>query len=323
MSASPVQVTFENFVRVESARMFTGIAAAAGGTNVWNHVLVPTPIDEQTVIRMNRDTLYSAAIIDVSAGATLTVPDAGNRYISVMLVNEDHYINRVLHSGGSYDLRADELGSEFVLAAARILVDPGDAADVAAVNALQQELALSSAAGRAYEAPAYDEASFTATRGAILELGKGLDGYARCFGARDEVEPIRHLLATATGWGGLPETEAWYYNVMPELPVGEYSLTVGEVPVDGFWSISLYNADGFFEEQATGKNSVNSITAAPNVDGSVTVRFGGDPAAANALPIMDGWNYLVRMYRPRPEILDGTWVFPGIDAPRAGDGTPA
>lgn len=323
MSAQPLHVTFENFVRIESARMFAGIAAAAGGANVWNHVKVPTPIDEQTVIRMNRDTLYSAAIIDVSAGATLTVPDAGDRYVSVMLVNEDHYINRVLHSGGTYELRADELGSDFVLAAARILVDPEDAADVAAVNALQEELALSSAAGRAYEAPAYDEASFTATRDAVLELAKGIEGYAGCFGARDEVDPVRHLLATAMGWGGLPEAEAWYHNVMPELPVGEYTLTVGEVPVDGFWSISLYNADGFFEEQAEGKNSVNSITAVPNADGSVTVRFGGDPAAANALPIMDGWNYLVRMYRPRPEILDGTWVFPGLDDALVGDTAPA
>jgi hypothetical protein len=23
-----------------------------------------------------------------------------------------------------------------------------------------------------------------------------------------------------------------------------------------------------------------------------------------------GWNYMVRLYRPRPEILNGTWKFP-------------
>ena len=25
---------------------------------------------------------------------------------------------------------------------------------------------------------------------------------------------------------------------------------------------------------------------------------------------MDGWNYAIRLYRPRPEVLDGSWVPP-------------
>ncbi|MFJ2553724.1 DUF1214 domain-containing protein [Microbacterium sp. NPDC087591] len=312
MSDSSVHVTFENFVRVESARMFAGIAAAAGGSNIWNHYRTPTPIDQQTVIRMNRDTLYSAAIIDVSQGATITIPDAGERYISVMFVNEDHYINLVLHSGGTYDLTADALGSDFVLAAARVLVDPEDPADVAAVNALQDQLALSSVAGGQFTPAPYDEVSFAATRGAILELAKGLGGFDRAFGRKEDVDPIRHLLGAAAGWGGLPETEAFYVNVNPELPVGEYTLTIGDVPVDGFWSISLYNADGYFEANPSGAYSVNNITGQREDDGTITVRFGGDPSAPNALPITEGWNYLVRLYRPRPEVLDGSWTFPGI-----------
>ena len=57
------------------------------------------------------------------------------------------------------------------------------------------------------------------------------------------------------------------------------------------------------------------ITATPNDDGSVTVHFGGcGDGRPNCLPIMDGWNYVVRLYRPRPEILDGTWNFPTISA---------
>jgi hypothetical protein len=312
MHDSPVPVTFENFVRVESARMFAGIAASAGGSNRWNHYRTPTPIDQQTVIRMNRDTLYSAAIIDVSQGATITIPDAGERYISVMFVNEDHYINLVLHSGGTFDLTAEALGSDFVLAAARVLVDPEDPADVAAVNTLQDQLALSSVAGRQFAPIPYDEESFTATRGAVLELAKGLDGFDRAFGRKEDVDPIRHLLGAAAGWGGLPESEAFYINVNPELPVGEYTLTIGDVPVDGFWSISLYDADGYFAENPSGAYSVNDITAQRDDDGTITVRFGGDPAAPNALPIEDGWNYLVRLYRPHPEVLDGSWSFPSI-----------
>ena len=100
----------------------------------------------------------------------------------------------------------------------------------------------------------------------------------------------------------------------PELPVGSYELTVRDVPVDGFWSISVYNAAGYFEPNDAGVYSVNSVTGVENDDGSMTVRFGDHGDLPNSIPITEGWNYLVRLYRPRPKILDGTWQFPAIDA---------
>ena len=57
---------------------------------------------------MNRDTLYSFAVVDLSAGATLTLPEAGERYLSVMVVNEDHYIDQVFHDAGQYELAVEE-----------------------------------------------------------------------------------------------------------------------------------------------------------------------------------------------------------------------
>ena len=59
----------------------------------------------------------------------------------------------------------------------------------------------------------------------------------------------------------------------------------------------MYNRDGFFEPNDRNAYSVNNITAAPNADGSITVHFGGcDDDRPNCVPIMDGWNYTVRMY---------------------------
>lgn len=312
MTNSPTTVNYANFTRIESLRMFAGISANSGGANRWSHFHVPTPIDQQPIIRMNRDTLYSAAIIDVSQGATITIPDAGDRYVSVMLVNENHYINRVLHEPGVHTLTAEDLGSDFVLAATRILVDSEDPADVAIVNALQDQLGLTSVSGRELPPLEYDVESFDQTRAAVLTLAKGMPDFEHAFGRVEDVDPVRHLLGTASGWGGLPDQEAFYINVEPGLPVGEYTLTVGDVPVDGFWSISLYNADGFFEPNEAGKYSVNSVTGVRDEDGTITVRFGGDPTAPNALPLPEGWNYLVRLYRPRPEVLDGSWTFPTI-----------
>ena len=50
-----------------------------------------------------------------------------------------------------------------------------------------------------------------------------------------------------------------------------------------------------------------------NKDGSITIHFGGDPKSVNYLPITEGWNYVIRLYQPRQEILDGSWTFPQIE----------
>jgi hypothetical protein len=59
------------------------------------------------------------------------------------------------------------------------------------------------------------------------------------------------------------------------------------------------------------RNTINNTTAEKGGDGSIAVQFGGcDGKIPNCLPIMNGWNYMVRLYRPRAEILSGTWTFP-------------
>lgn len=78
--------------------------------------------------------------------------------------------------------------------------------------------------------------------------------------------------------------------------------------VDGFWSISLYGSDGFFHTNAlNARITLNDLTAKKTADGSVTIQFGGcDSTIPNCLPIMKGSIYMVRLYRPRPEVLNGS-----------------
>lgn len=307
-------VNVDNFALAETHRMMHDLQANAGGVNAFVHNREPAAIDKQTVIRMNRDTLYSYAVVDLSAGATLTLPEHGERYLSAMVVNENHYINAVFHDAGTYELTRDQFGSRYVVVAIRTLVDPNDAADVAAVGALQDQIGLEARSSQPFELPEYDTTTLDETRDALLALARNLSGFDRTFGAKDEVDPVRHLIGTAAGWGGLPSAEASYIGVDPRLPVGKYELTVGDVPVDGFWSISVYNAAGYFEPNERDAYAINNITGARNDDGTITVRFGDYPAEVpNALPITEGWNYLVRLYRPRPEILDGSWTFPRLN----------
>jgi hypothetical protein len=227
-----VKVNTDNFARAESDRIFASLLGQSGGVNRWKHNRVPTALDNQPVIRQNRDTLYSFAVTDVSHGATLTMPDGGDRYVSAMVVNQDHYINDIFHEAGDHQVTAAHSGTPHALIALRILVDPADPADVAEVNALQDSVAVRAGSATAFELPDYDRASFDATRRALLELANGLSRYEGAFGSRENVDPVRHFLGTAGGWGGLPEQEAYYLNVDPGLPQGNCQLTVpSDVPV--------------------------------------------------------------------------------------------
>jgi len=311
-----VLVNVENFARAETSAQFDRALAVTGGVNEWLYVRQPTPLDQQPVIRMNRDTLYSSILVDISNGATLTMPDAGDRYMSVMAVNEDHYINKVFHGAGTYELTVEEFHTPYLALVVRTLVDASDPDDIAIANALQDQFKVEANSSRPYTHPEYDAVSYQATFNALIELGRGISDTRRTFGKKEDVDPIRHLLATAWAWGGMPIEEAFYLNVDPGLSVGAYQLTVKDVLVDAFWSITVYGADGFLHENDFNAYSVNNITAMPNPDGSITVNFGGDPEDVNHLPISEDWNYVVRLYQARPEILDGTWVFPVVEPAR-------
>ena len=302
-----VPVTIDNYVRAETARMFDGTVESAGGSNRFVHNRVPTPIDKQNVIRMNRDTLYSQGIFDISQGGTVTLPEAGDRYMSVMVINEDHYINRVFSEPGSYDLNVDQFDTGFVAVYMRMFVDPNDPADVASVNDLQDQLIVATVTSRPYTHTQYSEED----RARLFKASAQMAPYdARgMFGAKDEVDPIRHLIGTTIGWGGLPEYEAFYVGDTAPRPEGEFTFTFEDVPVDGFWSLTIYNREGFMEPNPYDAYSINNVTAEAEPDGSVVVNLAPEAnGRRNHLYIMEGWNYILRLYRPRPSVLNGSWV---------------
>lgn len=315
VDAREIPVTIDNFARAASNIEFDKYVALAGGINKFYHFREPTPVDNQPTVRMNRDTLYSTAIVDITEGATLTLPDAGERYMTAMIYNQDHYVNEVFHGGGTYALDMETFDTPYVIVYMRTLVDADDPEDVAAVNAIQDQMIIEATASNPFILPDYDEESYEALVERLNALLPFADGIKGTFGTRESVIPVRHLIGTAVGWGGLPETEAYYPSNAPNLPVGEYRIEVpAEVPVGAFWSVSLYNAEGFFEKNDIDGYVINSIMGARNDDGSMTVHLGGcDDGRVNCIPVTPGWSYAVRLYQPREEILDGSWTFPNIE----------
>jgi hypothetical protein len=308
-------VTVENFIRAESDLYMNAVAVKESGFGKFEYHRELSPVDAQTIIRQNRDTLYSAAVFDLDAGpVTITLPDAGKRFMSMQIINEDQYSLPAIYNPGSHILTKEKVGTRYVLVGVRTLVDPNDPADVDKVHTLQDTIKVQQSGGPGkFEVPKWDPVSQKKVRDALIVLSTTLTDTSRSFGTKDDVDPIQRLISAAALWGGNPRKDAIYLNFTPPRNDGAtiYNLNVKDVPVDGFWSISLYNADGYFQKNDLNAYSLNNITAKKSADGSVAIQFGGcDGKIPNCLPIMKGWNYTVRLYRPRAEILSGQWTFP-------------
>jgi hypothetical protein len=83
-------------------------------------------------------------------------------------------------------------------------------------------------------------------------------------------------------WGGYPEKDALYLPITPARNDGStvHRLRVGDVPVDGFWSLTVYNSEGYLQPNQSNVYSVNSITAKrartaplPSNSAAATVKF--------------------------------------------------
>ncbi len=128
---SAMPVTVDNFLRAETDHYLAMNAKVIGGLGKFQHSREPASIDNQTVIRMNRDTLYSFAVFDLAGGPVmLSLPDAGKRYMSMMVVDQDHYLPIVAYGTEPVILTQKSVGTQYAFVAVRTLVDPNDPKDL-------------------------------------------------------------------------------------------------------------------------------------------------------------------------------------------------
>jgi len=309
----PTSVTPDNFSRAE-----TDVTIAAyvkeGALGKFLHSRTPASVDEQKIVRMNRDTLYSFGVFDLDAGpVTMTLPEAGKRYMMAQVIDQDHYTYDIAYAPGSKTYTKEAIGTRYLIVIVRTLADPESASDLASVHTLQDAIQVQQASVGEMRVPNWDAATQGKVRDALKTLGSTLPNTNGMFGTRAEVDPVHHLIGAAVGWGGNPSSAAVYLTGHPKNDDGVHveTMTVRDVPVDGFWSVSVYDAMGFFKKNDTNAYSLNNLTAKKSDDGSVVVQFGScDGKVDNCLPISKGWNYTVRLYRPRTEIINGSWKFP-------------
>lgn len=310
-----VDVTIPDLARAETDHMIRVSMATVGidfGKIV--HLREPTTAENQTVIRSNQDTLYSSTVLDLSQPVQMTLPEADGRYMSMLVISQDHFMIAEA-TPGTYELTEELVGTRFAFVIFRTFVDVNDPADVAASHAAQDGIVMTGGGDGPFEAPNWDLEQLATARQAMNDLALlGFD-VTRAFGAKDEVTPIDHLIGALSGWGGLPPRSAVYLIDEVDQNDGDtpHAVTVTDVPVRAFWSVTVYNSDGFLDANDRGVNSYNDYTATRSDDGSITIHFGAcDDGRLNCLPITPDWSYAIRLYEPEDDILSGSWDFPTI-----------
>ena len=310
-SAAGVKVTPGTYIRAESDRQFGNIVKMAGGVNRLFHFRSLTPLDKQNIVRMNRDTLYSMGVVDTSKGATITVPELPKgRYASAYLVDNDHYCPFVIYTSGTHELPKD---TKYLGIGVRIKVfNPKDADEIALVNKLQDQFIIKANSANPLPEFKWNLQSLKALTTQYEKDAAQLGSYKGMMGPRGKVfkEKTRHL-AAAAGWGLFPEWDATYMNYNGGQDHKVCHKATYKVPENkAFWSITVYGNDGYMKSD---NNIVNSSNVKLNADGTFTVRYGSDEACGdvpNRLDVSEGWNFIMRVYRPGPSVLDGSYKLP-------------
>ncbi len=289
------------------------------GVNTFQHKRKLTPTDDQPVVRMNRDTYYSFAVIDVSEGATITMPKIPEgKYISVQPVTEDHRIQPMFYGSGTFEL-ATHTGSHLYVV---VRLDATFSEEEAAK--IQDQMVINAKSNKLFKAEPVNQESFKIVENELKALmpaivkRDGVNGLTGMFTApTDESNKLftqeKYEVGAAIGWGGAQVADN-IYETSGNYPADVCHQATFKDPMNkAFWSITVYDKAGFmFNDRA----NLSSNTATPNTDGTYTISFGcGDKAPNNIKTANDSgvFNLAIRHYKPSKLVsVDGYRILPTV-----------
>jgi len=234
--------TVDNFERAETDRTMRDYVDL-GGFGKFYHIRNPVPIDAQAVVRMNVDTLYSFGVFDLTTPVTITLPDPGDRFMSALIINQDHSMIPVEYAPVEFTLTQEQIGTRYVIIALRTFMAANDKEDIAKANELQDQVTVSQEYVGSFDVPEWDMDSLLRIRNALAVLASTVSDTREFFGDRSKIDPLKFKMGTAAGWGGNPKEAAIYFSHSPAMNDGNtpYTVTVKDVPLGdkGFWSITI------------------------------------------------------------------------------------
>ena len=313
----------------------------AGSIGKLRHDRTMTPVEPNKfqIVRQNRDTLYSSVVLDLESKATITLPPTNRYYMSLHAIDEDQYTIGVFYPHNkketevslSYEESDKKIqikrkgivgkdknivsNTRYVIVLFRTFIDPTNETDITRANSLQDAISVKQKKIGKLDVPNWDIALLQKVEASIAGMLPYVDSRMPTLGYEADLEATHHLIGSATIWGGLPRKASTYLTFFPPSDDSSlvFKIPLKDVPImqGGFWSITVYNATGYFEYNEHNSYSLNSVTSKPEDDGSYEIYFSNSKKdeMKNWIWIYPGWNYLVRLYKPTEAIIKHTWTF--------------
>lgn len=272
--------------------------------NQWVHQ-APVTVKVQSVIRANRDVAYSNAVVDVTKGATFSVPLKNNAHFQIIhIIDENHLFHKVIRRGESITITASDLtGGTHVYLLARTR-DTGDIDDL---HRRQGLLHFEANSSNPYVAKNFASDDVIEYREKLIHnamIGSPMEG-DKGFGVDWDDVDFHHLnMVTAYGWGGLSSDTIQYLDA-PALKGDVPECSEWRVPnfdVDeargGYWSVTMYGSTGWIIADDFYRNNDQMRD---NGDGTTSLFINcGDVAelAPYSLEVKEGWAGMARVYEP-------------------------
>jgi len=297
-------VTMDNVVRAETAKYFAA-ETIESGPNKFRHERKGIDLKNQTVIRSNFDLIYSYAVYDISGGITISVP----KYDLLQLVHvfdENHVTIGVVYPGQTLKLSQKDVSfGNHVYLFMRTQPRSDDEKGMQEMRRRQDSVVVQAGSAKPYVSPVkYDIASFNKLRGDLIRraVTEGVIEQGFVDNIKDIKTPQYQMINLA-GWGGLPAKHAFYFVVLPGDDAARNgapsSVTFRRPDLQydraGYWSLTIYDEKGWV---VTDPFHINSRTAKPNADGTITLNF-NSPGKINNINVPKNWNSLFRAYLPR------------------------
>ena len=306
VSANTIPVTMDNYNQALAAK-YMGNWDKRGADKAIVHLPILVPAGNKApVVRMNQDSLYSAAIVraDEKGLVHVGIDEGASVYTSVHVLDENSASPAYFVGAGEYSVKID---TEYAFVVFRAGVE--DKKDLSEALAAQPlfHVDYSATIGHDYIASNYDVAQRSALteklKADFLESGKD---FVYVGGKQHGEDPVHVAQSNAQGWGGMP-VELGVSNIYRNTRQFDGSVcqtvTFEEPDNKYFTSITLYDETGYMIDSA--RFSINSYEWDKNSDGTVTINFNcADDAINNLTTDGQDFNYTVRNYGVTQRVAD-------------------
>jgi hypothetical protein len=296
-----IPVTEENFTDADAEVNFLKWKNKDAMNKLF-HLTQLTPAGEMPTVRMNRDTLYSAALVDASNGFKVHMPDQGI-YTSVLIIDQKGYSQDYIWKPGTHKININTNNGNFVWVLFRIGLEKG----IKKAREAQQTVAISGMGNKVWHSQNYDKAQYQMLHDKYMNEAINSGMFLQYGSDASRIDMRTKRLSDAAGWGGM-DFGINSYQISKNMSNDVcYSTTFEDPQAEEFWSFTMYDADGWLLPLGE-KNVLNSRDAVPNKDGTYTVRFNcGKDAVNNLQTTAKVFGFAWRIYGSSYKVRAGRW----------------